>query len=205
MVNTQLTKPHHLIAYILQRLNKSAGMVELVKQVYLLDVEYYRLFGKTLSGLSYIREKLGPYTNEIGKIASELENLGIISINIIPSSGLSPIPKKSHLFSKKTFKPEVDKVEEELISEFLKKIKYLTPKQLEKLAYQTEPMVEILNNEKVLKKPLTGYPLNFSLIKRDEFMKKWLKNQGKFKNEEDLQYEEFLLKEKQELASLLSH
>jgi len=203
MENNQLSKLHHLIVYVLDSIDRGVGSVELVKIIYLIDVAYYRLFGKTLSGLEYIRYKLGPYTGDIAQVASELEAMGILGITITPSSGFSSIPKKTHNLKRGKLTPELSKEDKVVIENALKEISNLTPKQLENKAYKTEPMQEILKDEKKLGKDLYRKPLNFSRIQRDQFMKNWLENREKFKKEEILEYDEFLLKEKREFAALI--
>ena len=65
-------------------------------------------------------------------------------------------------------------------------------------------MQEILKDEEKLGKKLIGMLLNFSSIRRDEFMKNWLNNRRKFSERKpDLEYEEFLLKEKQGFTALM--
>lgn len=195
---------HRVIAYILKKLDKDLGSVELVKIVYLIDVLYFRLFGKTITGLKYIRWELGPYTREILNAAADLEERGrIIETQLTPSRGISSIFKRSHKLKKEVkFEPSLLPEEIEVINCMLNKIKDFTPKKLEEESYKTEPMQKILEKEKKVKERLNGAPLDFSLIKRDEFMERWITNQKK--EEEDLEYTQYLEKEKKELDELIA-
>lgn len=194
---------HRVIAYILKKLNRELGTIELVKIVYLIDVLHFRLFGKLLTGLNYIRWDFGPYTREISRAATDLEERGgIIESKLTPSRGLSFIPKKSHILKKEVqFEPDLLPEEYEIIDFELDRIKDLTPKQLEIEAYKTEPMQEILRKEQKAKTKLYGANIDFSLIKRDEFMKRWLANREK--EEKDLEYSQHLEREKKEFAELI--
>ncbi len=196
-----LSTIHRLIVYILKKLDRELGTVELVKIVYLIDVEYFKLFGKTLTGLSYIRRELGPYTRDISNAATELEEKEgeIFETRLVPSKGFSPIPKKSHKLKEEVrFEPELAPEKREVVNQVLNKIKSLSPKQLEKESYKTEPMQEILKKEKRVKEKLHGARIDFSLIERDKFMERWLANRKKTKK--DLDYDQYLEKEKQVFA-----
>lgn len=194
---------HRLIVYILKKLGRELGTVELVKIVYLIDIEFFKLFGRTLTGLNYIRHELGPYTRKISEAVTDLEEKEgkIIETHIVPSRGYSPIPKKSHKLGKEVkFEPGLRPEEQEVTSQVLRKMKNLSVKQLEKLAYETEPMRDILEKEKRAKVKLYGADLDFSLVKRDEFMKRWLANREKEKK--NLEYDQFLEKEKSEFSRI---
>ena len=194
-----LSTIHRLIVHILKKLDRSVGTVELVKMVYLIDVECFKLFGESLTGLSYIRERLGPYTRGISNAVIDLEEKepGALEIRIISSKGYSSIPKKSHRIREDIkFEPDLKPEEKEIADQVLDNIQFLTPKQLENKAYKTEPMKEILKKETRAKEKLRGASLDFSLIKRNKFMKEWIDNRNKTKD--DLGYSQYLEKEKRE-------
>lgn len=196
-----LSTIHRLIVYILKKLDKELGTVELVKIVYLIDVEYFRLFGKTLTGLNYIRHKLGPYTRDISNAATELEEKEgeIFETRLVPSKRFSLVPKKSHKLKEEVrFDPDLVPEEREVANQVLNRIKSLSPKQLERESYKTEPMQEILKKEERVKEKLHGAHIDFSSIERDKFMERWFTNRKKAK--EDLDYDQYLEKEKQVFA-----
>jgi len=195
---------HRLIVYILEKLDRELGAVELVKMVYLIDVEFFRLFGRSLTGLDYIRHNLGPYTRRISEAVIDLEEKekGIVKTHLTLSKGLSSILKRSHKLIKEVkFEPELLPEEQEVTSQFLEKAKNLNVKELEKLAYETEPMKAILEKERKTKTQLNGAGLDFSLIKRDEFMKGWITNRAIEKK--DLEYNQFLEKEREEFSRFI--
>ncbi len=198
-----LASIHRLIVFIFKKLGRELGTVELVKIVYLIDVEFFKSFGKTLTDINYIRHELGPYTRKISEAVTDLEEKEgkIIKTRLCFSKGYSSILKKSHKLEREVkFEPDLLPEEQEIANQLLNKIKDLSVKQLEKLAYGTEPMQAILEKERKANVKLNGAELDFSLIKRDEFMKKWIANREKDKKNSE--YDQFLTKEKDEFLEL---
>ena len=63
-----------LIGYIVDQINDREGVVgktALVKLVYLVDVEHYRRYGRTVSGLSWRFYHYGPYAAELEQVIRE--------------------------------------------------------------------------------------------------------------------------------------
>jgi hypothetical protein len=197
------TKLHHLIAYLVNALDAKIGRIELVKLVYLIDVEYYRLFGETLTGLDYIRHEKGPYTKSISEAADEMDGYEL-TVSIEPSSGFSQYLKHSHGKGNiYRFEVQLEPAELWLVEQVLQRVKDLSPRQLEGEAYKTEPMQAIIQREKDTGEQLICAPLDFGLIKRNAFMVEWLKNKAALSGQTDPEYEEFLRQERAELESLL--
>lgn len=68
-----------LISYIVDQVNDSGGSVgrtALVKLVYLVEVEYYRQYGKHATGLQWLFHHYGPYAAELDTAVNSL-GLGI--------------------------------------------------------------------------------------------------------------------------------
>ncbi len=55
---------------------------KLDKYLYLLDIEYYRLYRETLTGFKWIYYKFGPWTNEFEYYYSEMVKQGMIEVAI---------------------------------------------------------------------------------------------------------------------------
>lgn len=200
-----LASIHRLIVFIFKKLDRELGTVELVKIIYLIDVEFFKFFGRTLTGLNYIRHELGPYTRKISEAVTDLEEKEgkIIKTRLCFSKGHSSIPKKSHKLERDVrFEPDLLPEEQEVANQLLNEIKGLSVKQLEKEAYKTKPMQAILEKEKKANVKLNGAELDFSLIERDEFMKRWTINREKDKK--NLEYDQFLAKEKGEFWELIT-
>lgn len=195
------TKIHHLLCYVLRKLNREVGTVELVKYIYLIDAAYYRLFGATISKLNFIREEKGPYTKDITNAVSELE-LHEINKVVKPSKNHSRFMKIAHTVGNNPrFEPILDSEEKVVVDQVIKELKSSTPMQLEAKAYETEPMQYVQDLEKKAGALLRGINIDFSKIKRDEYMLEVLKN--RMLKIDDPQYEASLDEERLELKRLL--
>ena len=71
---------HHLIAYIVDNLHKRLLKTNLLKLLYLVDLEYYKKKGKQATNFRYFYYKKGPWTSQYDQILSELEGFEIISL-----------------------------------------------------------------------------------------------------------------------------
>ena len=64
-----------LILYIVDQLQDQEGLISkirIVKLLYLIDVEHYRKYGRTLIGLEWIFYRYGPYAFAIDSAIKEL-------------------------------------------------------------------------------------------------------------------------------------
>lgn len=198
-----MTKIQSVGLYILTKYGKEAGTIELNKLFYLVDVASYRLFGATISGTKYIRVEKGPYSRAISRELCLLEGKQI-KRETKPSKGFSPFPKVAWSVTKEiTIESDLAPVEQELINQVLDKIKELTPRDLEKLSYETEPMLHILDEEKKANCPLLQEPLDFKEIKRDEFMQEFISNLKTPISEEERKQIEYYDKEWEEVELML--
>ncbi|MFC1917515.1 Panacea domain-containing protein [Chloroflexota bacterium] len=189
--------------YILSKYGKEAGTIELNKLFYLVDVASYRLFGKSISNTKYIRAEKGPYSRAISEQLFLLDGKQIKRTKK-PSKGYSSFPKIAWTAIEETqTEPELDSVEKELINQVLQKIKGLAPKDLEKLSYQTEPMLDILEKESKSKCDTLQEPLDFSKIKRDEYMQEFLDNYQKPLSEEEKKQKEYYDREWKQVEVVL--
>jgi len=71
------------ILYFLKKAQEDkirVGRTRLMKLLYLLDVEYYRLYGKTYTGLEWIFYKYGPFTFELEDL---LDKMGIAEEEVL--------------------------------------------------------------------------------------------------------------------------
>jgi hypothetical protein len=198
-----MTKIQNVGLYILTKYGKEAGTIELNKLFYLIDVASYRLFGETMSGTSYIRAEKGPYSNAISQELCLLQGKQI-KRETKPSKGFSTFPKVAWSVTQETrIEPNLTPTEQELINQVLDKITSLTPRDLEKLSYQTEPMLHILAEEKKANCPLLQEPLDFEHIKRDEFMQEFISNLKTPISEEERKQIEYYDREWEEAELML--
>jgi len=197
------TKLQNLAVYLINKLDREIGTIEFIKLLYLIDVAYYRIFGKTLTGVQYLRYPKGPYTKDFANEVGELEAFEVAR-QIKPSRGYSQFPKIAHQRGgRPRFEPLLEPEEREVTDQVLAKVKNLEPVELEKLAYETEPMQAIIKREQRTKQILRGEPLDFTLVKRDPYMVNVLKNRASSHSAPTKEYEDFLDRERAELRKLL--
>jgi len=198
------TKLQNLAVYIIDKLDREIGTIEFVKLVYLIDIAYYRIFGRTLSNLKYFRYPKGPYTKEFANEISELE-AHEVTRQIKPSKGHSQFPKTAHKRGENPrFQPSLKPEEQEVVDQVLLVAKDLEPLELEKLAYRTEPMQAIVKREQEAKQMLPpGEPIDFSLVKRDPYIEELFKNRASKDSTITKEYEGFLQEERKEFEKLL--
>lgn len=75
----QVATVNDTILAIMQNFPRSLGRTELMKLVYLVDCEHYRLYGKTVTGLDYWRDHQGPVNYAIVDGANALAEADLIS------------------------------------------------------------------------------------------------------------------------------
>jgi hypothetical protein len=75
------------VFYILERAENQKipiGKTRLIKLLYLIDIENYRLNQKVLTGLDWIFYKYGPYAFEVDKF---LDKIGVIEEDVLIGGG----------------------------------------------------------------------------------------------------------------------
>ena len=198
----QPTKLQSLILYIVQTLHRELGGIELAKIIYLIDVEMMRNVGRTITGEAYARAPNGPLARDFSWAINTM--LGFeLTIHEEQSKGYSGINKNCHILGDDPrFKPELDDLELLFAHKVLKEIGQLSPIQLEYLAYETEPMKAIVEEEKTTgQKP--GNVLNLSLINQNPAYRRWRENISK-PQKRDPEYEQFLESEALEIDELIT-
>ena len=197
------TKLQNLAVYIIDKLDREIGTIEFVKLVYLIDVAYYCIFGRTLTNLKYSRYPKGPYTKEFANEIGELE-AHEVTRQIKPSKGDSQFPKIAHKKGRNPrFLASLIPEEQEVVDQVLLMAKGLEPMELEKLAYETAPMRAIVKREQEARQMLLEEPIDFTLAKRDPYMEKLFKNRASKDSAITKEYEDFLQEERKEFQRLL--
>lgn len=198
-------KVHHLIYHVVKSLDRELGAIELMKIIFLIDAAYWRLFGKTITGIQYIRKQKGPFAPEISEAARDMHDRELNYRRCL-SRGRSEFLKKAcSPGSRPRFDPELPPEEAELVRQTLRVIGHLDPRALERLAYDTEPMRAVSDKEARLGWNLSGTPLNLDLLERDSFMLRWLKNREiAMSIPPDEEYERSKQNERREFEELLA-
>ena len=196
-------KLHSLIIYIIAQCGRELGAIELAKVIYLIDLEMESLVGKTMTGEKYTRQEKGPLAINFGNYISQMDGFEL-KVTIEASAGNSGIPKHNHILGNNPrFEPVLDSIDLSTILRVLNKVKDLSPIQIEKIAYSSEPMVAILKKEREIGHVLLGEPIDFSLIKPNATLAKWREYQ-KADKPSDKKFEDFLTQERSEVNDLIS-
>jgi uncharacterized phage-associated protein len=168
-----MTKLESTILYILSRAKErgkdNLSKFELFKLLYLLENESYKFVGKSFfdSSISFVRDKNGPISVDIYNALNALQGKYIT---------LNEEKKEDYSFArccislkKKVNKIDLDESESLFINSIVESYISLPIKKLKEIVYATEPMEQILEEEKRKKiKLLKGEKLNFNCISLDE-------------------------------------
>jgi len=160
------------ILYLLTRANlkglDNLSKIELFKLVFLLEVESYRFTGKSFfDSISFVREKNGPISIDIYRA---LEKLNDKYINIKETKKPDYTHSRHCISLKKQIK-KFDFKESEVLfmNSVFESYLGLTIKKLKEIVYNTEPMKEILAEEKKAKTDiLSDLRISFESIPLDE-------------------------------------
>jgi len=195
------SKLHNLILYIVSYCGRELGAIELAKMIYLIDLENVRLSGKTMTGDNYTRQERGPLCANFGDCITQMDGF---ELNVsIENNSSSSFPKHTHTLGKKPrFEPILNQVDLVIIQRVLKRLNGLRPKQLEELAYESEPMRAITDQEKKIGKLLLREKIDFSFVRPNPVLLKWRENMAK-EQSPDKDFEAFLLQERKEIKELL--
>jgi hypothetical protein len=130
---------HHIIFYIVRQLHKRLMKTNLMKLIYLVDLEYYKKMGKQATNFEYIYYKRGPWTSQFDKVLSDLEGFEIQSLRKekVTSSGEYIIFNKG---PKPRFEPSLPPDLLEIIDRFIYIFKEAPQKDLLQYVYSIEPM-----------------------------------------------------------------
>jgi len=167
-----MTKLENTILYLLMRAKEKGknnlSKIELFKYIYLLESESYRFTGKSFFDcpMSFVRDKNGPISTDIYKALT-----GLVGnyVNIIEENNNNyTFPRHSISLKKKLNKIDINESEKLFINSVLESYISLPINKLKKIVYATEPMLEIIKEEKANKVSLLkGERLNFNCIPLD--------------------------------------
>lgn len=146
---------YQFVLYLIQHAKRRIGKTDLLKLVYLADVEYVRRTGQQLTRATWKRDSFGPVDyHTVSDSATHLRDRGLITIEVNERmSGddthqYVPIPGTSMELSEE-WKQTADFV--------IERYSHLSLPQIKDVAYHTEPM---------LPGPSRGEELDMSLIER---------------------------------------
>ncbi|MFI5040449.1 MAG: Panacea domain-containing protein [Acidimicrobiales bacterium] len=157
------------LLYLAQRLGEVPN-TRLHKIVYLIDLEYFRRYGRTLTGAPWVRHNYGPMTKALLPALADMAGHELnqrakttLSDRTVKLVEPGPAPR---------YQPDLGLAEQEVAEFILELTHRLTDRQVLDLAYATTPMRSILRREAILGRKLIDEPLDFAaapvLPDRDE-------------------------------------
>jgi Protein of unknown function (DUF4065) len=154
-------KTKSLILYFLKQSGKSLGRTELMKYVYLFEYYYTQMFGKQYTDLKFVRYKFGPNHSAVVEATYSLQEEGLISIDEYTNyfNGTS----YGHRLIQPDFTNYQLSQDAELVASFV--VDLLWNKNYRgvlEVAYNTPPMKEILEEERVSGSQLYGRVIDMS-------------------------------------------
>lgn len=163
-----------LITYFVYQFPRSLSRTELVKLIYLTDFYHASVYGHSVTDLTYVRYHYGPYCEAIPEAADELTEDHIINTEVLDNyyGGFT------YLHSRNPFEVILDyglTEEEQRIADFvILKTRFLGLEGIKRLAYDTPPMVELIQKERYIGYQLNGEVLDLT-TKRPELPKRSLR------------------------------
>ncbi len=142
-----------LLLYIVDQLRDMGGQVStirLIKLLYLIDLEYYKHNGKTLTGINWVFYSYGPYFFEVGDVLHSA-SIDLEAIEVLTSSGRGFNFKN---FDEQEISRDVDFATEQLINGILKQWALEDTNTLLAFVYNTAP----------IKAGRRGSPIDFALV-----------------------------------------
>lgn len=139
-----------LLLHMADHFPRPLTRTELVKLVYLADCEFYRLYGRSLSGVTFRRDYYGPHCAEIPAELFDLSQEHLISIETCVNIYGGP----SYLHSRTSLEaPSHYDLSEEAVmvaDAVIGQARGLSLSGIKDLAYQTPPMRKIIRIEERL-------------------------------------------------------
>ncbi len=158
MTNSAPTAYRRTLLYLAQRLGEVPS-TRLHKIVYLIDLEYFRRYGRTLTGAPWVRHNYGPMTKALLPALADMAGHELnerakrtLSDRTVKLIEPGPAPR---------FQPDLGPAELEVADFILDLTLPLTDRQVVDLAYATTPMRAILRREATLGRKLIDEPLDF--------------------------------------------
>ena len=151
-----------LTAYVISQLadmEVSFGKTKLVKLLYLIDVEFYKLCSRTLTGFDWVFYHYGPYTSTVDQVLKQLD-LDIPQEDVITASGHKAIVFKPSRQIDLEFEEQASNLEKSIVDRVLREwgLEELNPI-LSYVYFHTEPMKdaqrdELLDFSKIVRPPV---------------------------------------------------
>lgn len=167
----ELSRLESTILYILNAAHEKGidnlSRIELMKLVYLVEVNSQKFVGESFTDAKFIREVNGPISYDIYKANQHLEMLHLIKV--IPQDNQEyGYPRYRHKLAKKLPKLDLSDSEVVFLNSVLDDYLGVSIKKLKQAAYDTEPMIAIQHKEKKLGGIQKGQKLSLEDVPLDE-------------------------------------
>lgn len=141
-----MTNLEKIMYYFIKKFPHTLGRTMLIKAIYLLDCEWSRSFGTTYTDLEYKRDYNGPFDTQFYEAKNNLCQLHLI--HEIPYQHPTGIGYEYVLINDDPkIESEINSIALGIADEIISKLSYKSLDEFKRMAYNTEPMLDILNNE----------------------------------------------------------
>jgi len=161
-----------LLLFILDRANKKGidglSTIQMFKIPYLIQVESLKYTGKPfvdLLSMKFVRETNGPISLDIYNALDVLKRKKRITVDVVENKSYGK-NRHNHKLVKKLTKSPFSDGETIFLDSLLNEYLDMTIMNMKRLAYETEPMVEIIKSESK-KKINKGKPIDLSVVSLD--------------------------------------
>ncbi|MGE5483699.1 MAG: type II toxin-antitoxin system antitoxin SocA domain-containing protein [Ignavibacteriales bacterium] len=150
---------------LLRKIGRTVTRTELVKILFLFECTYYKLYGRSFTGVQFVRHNYGPHCEEVIQAAHRLERAGLVNTWHTPNyfGGLTYYYCLTDAGARPATK--VAPEEERLITYIAGLTKPLSLELTKRIAYSMPPMMEILREEAVAGYKVIGRRLNMDKMR----------------------------------------
>ncbi|CAM3926257.1 MULTISPECIES: Panacea domain-containing protein [Paenibacillus] len=158
-----MNKLQNVMIYFIKNFPQSLGRTKLIKAIYLLDCEWYKIYGSTFTGMTYLRDNNGPFDTAFYDAKDYLLIQGIIEE--IPYSFAGGHGFEFHIGKNFPEEIELDGFVRYLADDIINDLGNSDLNGFLAKAYSTEPMIAVQNKEKQEGKKCYGEVLDMSKLK----------------------------------------
>ena len=153
------------ILFFVKEFPQSLGRTKLIKSLYLLDCEWYEMYGRTFTGLEYKRDKNGPFDSALYHALDHLEDIGLIFQKPYPHLGSTGY---EIIYAGKDKEIDLDPLAESICRRIIDDLKDGDLNAFLQAAYSTAPMKAVTARETETVKLLGEVLPMHELIKEPE-------------------------------------
>lgn len=153
-----------LIMYFVKMFPQKLGRTKLIKAVYLLDCEWYRIHGSTFTGLKYLRDNNGPFDTSFYKAKDSLISNDMLQE--VPYTYLGGSRYEFHLGMNAPDEIEFNGMAKCIADDIILDLQSSDLNSFLERAYSTKPMLSIQTKESERGEKCYGEVLEMEKLKR---------------------------------------